>query len=179
MVVLPLENRKSGARSSWTATNTYYRPPFTHTHLIFFIWGKKMGSKKKKWAKKEKMGHKKWTKKENKTGTNALLPHLIYFISPKIRPKQKRKKDQKRKKLMLPPVHILLFFLSLSYRHQHLQRQTLAWAPIYWSYVYSQDMFLVLFSNTKHGKQKVSSPFPRPSRDTQNLVLSELSFAKS
>ena len=32
---MEVENSKSGAGSSWTATNTYYRPPFTHTHLIF------------------------------------------------------------------------------------------------------------------------------------------------
>ena len=34
----------------------------------------------------------------------------------------------------------------------------------------------VLYLNMKHGKQKVSSPFVRPSCDTQNLVLSELSL---
>ena len=37
-------------------------------------------------------------------------------------------------------------------------------------------MFFVLFLNMKHGKQKVSSPLLRPSCDTQNLVLLELSL---
>ena len=37
-------------------------------------------------------------------------------------------------------------------------------------------MFFVLFSNMNHGELKVPSPFGRPSSDTQNLVLSELSL---
>ena len=39
-----------------------------------------------------------------------------------------------------------------------------------------KNMFFVLFSNMNHGELKVPSPFGRPSSDTQNLVLSELSL---
>ena len=56
-------------------------------------------------------------------------------------------------------------------------------APLYWSLgsnilepLGSKNKFFVLFLNMKHGKQKVSSPLLRPSCDTQNLVLSELSL---
>merc|ERR1711989_203543 len=56
-------------------------------------------------------------------------------------------------------------------------------APSYWSLgsnilepLLFKNMFLVLFSNMNHGKPKVPSPFVRPSCDTQNLVLPELSL---
>ena len=39
-----------------------------------------------------------------------------------------------------------------------------------------QKHVFVLFSNMNHGELKVPSPFGRPSSDTQNLVLSELSL---
>ena len=55
-------------------------------------------------------------------------------------------------------------------------------APLYWSLGsnileplrFKKQVFF--FLNMKHGKQKVSSPLLRPSCDTQNLVLSELSL---
>ena len=79
----------------------YLLSPPVHTHAphLFHMRPKKWDQKRKIGPKKKKMGHKKWTKKENKTGTNALLPHLIYFISPKIRPKKKEKRTKKRKSL--------------------------------------------------------------------------------
>ena len=56
-------------------------------------------------------------------------------------------------------------------------------APIYWrpgsnilEPLLVKNMFFVLFSNMNHGELKVPSPFGRPSSDTQNLVLSELSL---
>ena len=70
------------------------------------------------------------------------------------------------------------------FRHTSLFCMTNVWsAPIYWSLgsnilepLCSKKKFFVLFLNMKHGKQKVSSPLLRPSCDTQNLVLSELSL---
>ena len=56
-------------------------------------------------------------------------------------------------------------------------------APIYWcpgsnilEPLLVKNMCFVLFSNMNHGELKVPSPFVRPSSDTQNLVLSELSL---
>ena len=49
-------------------------------------------------------------------------------------------------------------------------------APLYWSPFLSKNMFFVFFSDMNHGELKVPSPIGRPSRDTQNLVLSELSL---
>ena len=56
-----------------------------------------------------------------------------------------------------------------------------AQVPLYWSLgsnilepLLVKDMFFVLFSNMNHGELKVSNPLGRPSRDTQNLVLSYL-----
>ena len=78
--------------------------------------------------------------------------------------------------LLLPPhplLHLglcrLVLLFSLSQKHEG--------APIYWSLGFSsKNMFFVLFLNMKHSKQKLSSPFGRPSCDTENLVLSELSL---
>ena len=57
------------------------------------------------------------------------------------------------------------------------------WAPTYWrpgsnilEPLFVKNMFFVLFLNMNHGELKVPSPFGRPSSDTQNLVLSELSL---
>ena len=44
--------------------------------------------------------------------------------------------------------------------------------PLYWSPFGSKNMFFVFF----HGELRVLSAFGRPSSDTQNLVLSELSL---